>query len=150
MEYCDDDRHYLRAKTNPVWSQRDDSTMGSEATNWTMATPITRQQLQGLRKLHVLEKLTEIINEETRDAVLEDARAGGTSYLWIVDQGRLERKLDQRGWASTRVKMDELLEAVKALYPDCDVSLTQEEVLLPQREAAPKRATRAVIRIDWS
>ena len=124
--------------------------MGSEATNWTMATPITRQQLQGLRKLHVLERLTEIINEETRDAVLEDARAGGTSYLWIVDQGRLERKLDERGWASTRIKMDELLEAVKALYPGCDVSLTQEEVLLPQREAAPKRATRAVIRIDWS
>ena len=149
-EYCDDDRHYLRPKTNPVRSTGDGSTMGSEATNWTMATPITRQQLQGLRKLHVLERLTEIINEETREAVLEDARAGETSYLWTVDQGWLERKLDQRGWASTRVKMDDLLEAVKALYPGCDVRFTEEQILLPQREAAPKRSTRAVIEINWS
>ena len=149
-EYCDDDRHYVRVKTDRFSPRETDRTMGSEATNWTMATPITRQQLQGLRKLHVLERLTEIINEETREAVFERARAGATSYPWTVDQGWLERKLDQRGWTSTRVKMDELLEAVKALYPDCDVSFTEEQVLLPQREAAPKRATRAVIQIDWS
>lgn len=150
MEYCDDDRAYIRAKTNLVRCQREDCTMGSEATNWTMATPITRQQLQGVRKLYVLERLTDIINEETREAVLERARAGATSYPWTVDQGWLERKLDERGWASTRVKMDELLEAVKALYPDCDVNLTEEHVLIPQRETCPKRVTRSVIQIDWS
>lgn len=150
MEYCDDDRAYIRAKTNPVRWSGEEPTMGSEATNWTMATPITRQQLQGVRKLYVLERLTEIVNEETREAVLERARAGATTYPWTVDQGWLERKLDERGWASTRVKIDELLEAVKALYPDCDVSLTEEHVLIPQRETAPKRVTRAVIQIDWS
>lgn len=115
-----------------------------------MTTPLTRQQLQAVRQLHVLERLTDIINEETREAVLECARAGATSYPWSVDQGWLERKLDERGWANTRVKMDELLEAVRALYPDCSVSFTEEQILVPQREAAPKAATRAVIWIDWS
>lgn len=124
--------------------------MGSEATNWTMATPLTREQLQGLRKAHVLQKLTDIINEETREAVKEDARAGASAYRWTVDRTRMARKLDERGWANTHVNMDEVLDATKALYPGCDVSLTEEEVLVPQREAAPKRVTRAVIEIDWS
>lgn len=115
-----------------------------------MATPITRQQLQGMRKLHIMEKLTDLVNEETREAVLERARDGCTSYSWTVDQGWLERTLDARGWAITRVKTEELLEAVKALYRECDVSLVEEQVLIPQREGAPLQVLRKVIRIDWS
>lgn len=143
MEYCDDDRAYIRAKT-------DSFSVEPQIAAEPMTTPITRQQLQGLRKVHLLERLTEIINEETREFVLDSAREGRTSYLWDVHQTWLERKLDERGWATTRFTLDDLVEAVKALYPGCTVTLIREDVLIPQREAAPKRDVQAGLQIDWS
>jgi hypothetical protein len=149
MEYCDDDREYIRVrKTNPECPSSDDRTMGSEATPW-MMTPITRQQLQGMSELRKREKLTELVNEETREVVLGRARAGYTSYLWIVNQGWLECKLDEQGWANSQVTMDELRLAVRALYPDCDVTLHEEEVVCPAR-LPPKSLVRKGIKIEWS
>lgn len=113
-------------------------------------TPITRQQLQGMSELRKREKLTELVNEETRELVLGRARAGYTSYLWVMNQAWLECKLDEQGWAKSHVTMEELRLAVRALYPDCDVTLYEEDVFVPQREAAPKCIVRKGIKIDWS
>lgn len=115
-----------------------------------MTTPITREQLQGMRDLRRLEKLTELVNEETREGVLERARDGGVSYFWEVDEPRLRRTLDQQGWANTRFTMEELQRAVQALYVGCDVTIATELVYIPQREAQPKREPRVGIQIDWS
>lgn len=151
MEFCDDDRHYIWArprKTNLPHPTVEDCTMGSEATPWS-TTPLTRQQLQGMSELRKREKLTELVNEETREVVLGRARAGYTSYLWIVNQGWLECKLDEQGWANSQVTMDEVRLAVRALYPDCDVTLHEEEVVCPAR-LPPKSLVRKGIKIEWS
>ena len=115
-----------------------------------MTTPLTRQQLQGMRQLYLMEKLTELVNEETRETVLERARAGCTEFLWDLDEARLSRKLEQQGWATTRFTMEQLQDAVEALYPDCTVTLLREWIYVPQREKEPKQVLRASFKIDWS
>lgn len=111
----------------------------------------SREELRGLPHKHKMASL-QAIAEQHVQAIQGHATRGETSYLWEMDEAKLPQFLVQRGCGHLKLTLEEVMEALRARYPGCTVSLSEEWVDVPTKFApqAPMRTLKSGIKIDWS
>ena len=146
MEFCDDDRHHrwVGTKTNRTPPTQETSQMAFHVNN-----PLSREVLQNLIGEARRQMLVSIA-ETTRSEILERARQGMRSYLWDMDDVRLATMARQHNWSGSPLRLSELAEALKAVYPDCAVEIGQGWVPVPQREGPSREVLQTNILIVWA
>jgi hypothetical protein len=137
MEYCDDDREYIRVvtKTEPFTPRKE-----REYPNDTMQTPTyTRAKLQAQALARKRENVRQLIQHTIAPTVLREAGASKTSYLYPPPH-------PNNGFTP-----EDIMEGLREWFPDCAIELTEEWVDLPPRKGLfPTRELKSGIKIDWS
>ncbi len=146
MEYCDDDREYIRVRKTEVAG----TGLPKDIMEFKFENTFSRQKLQGHaeetrkaeeeRKQESMRQQVKVLVTNTiAPRVLEAARTNATSYL-------LEEQLQRYG-----VTSDDLLRGLREKFPECTVTLAEDWVEQPSRPGhPPTRVLKSGIKIDWS
>jgi hypothetical protein len=151
MEYCDDDREYIRVvtKTEP-FTPRKEGEYPNDTMEFKFQQTYTRSKLQGraeeMRKaaeatrLWQIRQRVETYVNQIEAAILTEAGAGKSSYLHEV------RNLPHD------CTNDDILRGFQEKFPECTVTLAEEWVDVPNRHPGqpPTRVLKSGIKIDWS
>ena len=106
-------------------------------------TTFSRAQLQAIPATRRLEAITRYVDFHLGVVVQTAAAAGKTSYLFVVPKARACVATTPPPYQLTA---DDLLEGIRAKFPDCDVDFDEEWV-----DVRPGvREHRSGIKIDWS
>jgi hypothetical protein len=118
---------------------------------FTFQQTTSREELRGLPHKHKMACLQNIA-EQPAQSIQGLATRGETSYLWEMDEAKLPHFLVQRGCGHLKLTLEEVMGALRARYPGCTVSLSEEWVDVPTKFApqAPMRTLKSGIKIDWS
>jgi hypothetical protein len=150
MEYCDDDRHYIRPvkKTDSFVTRLEESAPQTQM-EFKFHTTFNRAALQGraeemrkaaeaVRLLQIRQRVEQHVNQTERE-ILDAAAKGESFYLHEV---RLPHDCTN----------DDIVRGFQEKFPDCTVTLAEEWVDVPVRVrgAVPTRVLKSGIKIDWS
>jgi hypothetical protein len=113
----------------------------------------SREELLGLPMKRKMACLQNIV-DQPNSAIQGHATQGDTSYLWEMDEPKLEQFLVRQSMGQIKLTLQEVMEALRARYPGCKVELVEEWVDQIGRGNfkghPPTRVLKSGIKIDWS
>ena len=146
MEYCDDDREYIRVrKTEVAGTGLPKDTMEFKFQHTFSRTALQgraeemRKAAEATRLLQVRQSVEHYVNQ-TEMAILAEAATGKSSYLHEL------RNLPHN------CTNGELLRGFQEKFPNCTVTLAEDWVDVPNRHPGQPltRVLKSGIKIDWS
>jgi hypothetical protein len=107
----------------------------------------SREELAGLQLKNKIRFLMQLA-DSIQGGVYAAAGSGHTCYVWETDEVKLNPPHDTQ---RIRVTLEEVMSALRARYPGCNVSLSEDWVDQPSpRGQPPTRVLKSGIKIDWS
>ena len=146
MEYCDDDREYIRVRKTEVAG----TGVPKHTMEFKFEKTFSRQKLQGhaeetrkaeeaATEARMRDTVKQVVTNAIAPQVLDAARTKSTFYLW-------EGSPQRHGVAS-----DDLLRGLREKFPECTVTVAEDWVEQPSRPGQPlTRVLKSGIKIDWS